>query len=161
MANYIAEAFKKLDCLDEELFELSKEGTEKLKDFLDDDLADETVEVIDMEADDEDEIEDSYVGKVILNCPICHTMHYADKDKITYDEDSDLVDISVECPYCHDVGGFEVVGEVAPYSDVELKVDDKTEDGEKVTRKKSRFPKKKMTLQTKKDSENPLKKERN
>jgi len=126
MANYITEAFRKLDCLDEDLFDVSKEGTEQLKDFIDDDIEGETVQIIDTEAEDGEDIEDSYIGKVILNCPVCHSMHYADKESIEYDDESELVDISKPCPYCHDVGGFEVIGEVAPYADVEVKVDDET-----------------------------------
>lgn len=138
MANYITEAFRKLDCLDEDLFDVSKEGTEQLKDFIDDDIEGETVQIIDTEAEDSEDIEDSYIGKVILNCPVCHSMHYADKDSIEYDDESELVDISKPCPYCHDVGGFEVIGEVAPYADVEVKVDDETvtDDGKEEEKEK-------------------------
>ena len=138
MANYITEAFRKLDCLDEDLFDVSKEGTEQLKDFIDDDIEGETVQIIDTEAEDNEDIEDSYIGKVILNCPVCHSMHYADKESIEYDDESELVDISKPCPYCHDVGGFEVIGEVAPYADVEVKVDDETvtDDGKEEEKEK-------------------------
>lgn len=139
MANYITEAFRKLDCLDEDLFDASKEGTEQLKDFIDDDIEGETVQIIDTEAEDSEDIEDSYIGKVILKCPVCHSMHYADKDSIEYDDESELVDISKPCPYCiiYD-GGFEVIGEVAPYADVEVKVDDETvtDDGKEEEKEK-------------------------
>lgn len=132
MAGIITEAFQELNLLKEEAFEGSKSGLDRMADFLDDDQVDETQEVIAPDAETEDDLEDSYVGKVIFKCPSCRTLIYHDKENINFDEDSDVVNIDEECPYCHSVGGFEIVGEVVPYADVEVKVDDEVEVEEKV-----------------------------
>ena len=127
MAGILTEAFQKLNLLNEEAFEGSKSGLERMADFIGGDLEDETIEVIDPNTEDEEDLEDSYIGKVIFRCPVCRSFVYHDKENINFDEDSDTVNIDEECPYCHSVGGFEIVGEVAPYADVNVKVDDEGE----------------------------------
>lgn len=116
MTNYLNEAFSQLNMLNEESFELDKKGIEALADFEDaQDKAEEEIDVIDVDADDEDEIQDEYINKVILECPVCDSLHYEDKEKIHFDEDSDVVDIGEPCPYCAQEDGFKIVGQVAAY----------------------------------------------
>ena len=54
----LSEAFKQLDCLNEDVFEVSDKGIEELKDFRDSDDSDDTIEVIDPEAENKEEIKD-------------------------------------------------------------------------------------------------------
>lgn len=116
MTNYLNEAFSQLNMLNEESFELDKKGIEALADFEDaQDKAEEEIDVIDVDADDDDEIQDEYINKVILECPVCDSLHYEDKEKIHFDEDSDVVDIGEPCPYCAQEDGFKIVGQVAAY----------------------------------------------
>lgn len=116
MTNYLNEAFSQLNMLNEESFELDREGIEELADFKDaSDNAEEEIDVIDVDADDEDEIKNEYIDKVILKCPVCDSLHYEDKEKIHFDEDSDVVDIGEPCPYCAQEDGFKIVGQVAAY----------------------------------------------
>lgn len=134
MNNYLSEAFKKLDILDEDVFELDKDGLTALKDFEDSD-EDDMITVVDPDAESEEDLEDSYIGKVILDCSVCHTDIYKDKEDITIDEESGLANIGEECPYCYSSDGFKVIGEVKPFVEVEVDTDDDVDvevDGEEV-----------------------------
>ena len=71
--DYLNEAFKKLSLLNEETFDTSLTGLNQLSDFMDKDASDDVVKVIDTEAEFEDEVQDSYIGKVITNCNVCHS----------------------------------------------------------------------------------------
>lgn len=133
---YLTEAFKKLNILDEDVFDVDDDGIEKLSDFKKADEVEDTIDVIDPNASDESEIEDSYVGKVIIDCCVCHSKIYKDKGEITIDEESELVNVGEECPFCYSVDGYKVIGEVAEYKaedeKEEVKVDADDEDGKDV-----------------------------
>lgn len=121
--NYLMEAFQALKDLDlkEDAFEITQDGTIKAQDFLNDE---ETVEtIIDPLAETEEELEDSYIGKVILDCIICQSKIYKDSEEVTINEEEQLANIGDICPYCQSVDGYKVIGEVAPYSETEINVD--------------------------------------
>ena len=66
--DFLSEAFKSLQSLTEETFDLSQaNGQEELKDFIDTDDEIDTLTIIDDEAKTDDELKDSYLGKVILD----------------------------------------------------------------------------------------------
>ena len=88
MTNFLNEAFKKLDALNEDTFDLTSDGIEELKDFKETDKVDDTVFIIDPEAKDEDELEDSYIGKIILECDVCHSLIYKDKEDVHVDDET-------------------------------------------------------------------------
>lgn len=112
--SYLTEAFKALDALNEETFSVSDDGIKKLAEFeTDDDLFDE-ITVFDADADDTEDLEDSYVGKVIVDCNVCHSKIYKDKSDVVIDEETQNANIDEECPYCYSTDGFKVIGEVAP-----------------------------------------------
>ena len=127
--DYIHEAFKQFDALNEDVFDLSDEGIEELKDFQDKDEQDiyTQLDIIDKEAQNENELKDSYIGDVILDCIICHSKMYKDKDDVTIDENSDVANIEEECPVCGNTDGFKIIGEVA-----EFKRDGEVEDEEEI-----------------------------
>lgn len=112
--DYLNEAFKKLSLLNEETFDTSLTGLNQLSDFMDKDASDDVVKVIDTEAEFEDEVQDSYIGKVITNCNVCHSHIFENKDEIVIDEDG-LVNADKQCPYCGEQAGFTIVGEITPY----------------------------------------------
>lgn len=116
MANYLAEAFKAFDALEEDTFEVSDSGIEQLDGFLDDSSAfdKDTVEVFDLEAENEEDLKDSYVGEAILDCCVCHEKLFKNKEDIIIDEEAQVANVGEECPYCFSVDGFKVLGEVAP-----------------------------------------------
>jgi len=147
MSNYLSEAFKQLEILDEDVFDLDKDGLTALKDFEDKDEEDDSIAVIDPDAESEEDLEDSYIGKVILDCSVCHTDIYKDKEDITIDEEAGLANIGEECPYCYSSEGFKIIGEVKPFvettfetdDDVEVEVDDEeVEKNESLNRKRIR-----------------------
>lgn len=112
--DYLNEAFKKLSLLNEETFDTSLTGLNQLSDFMDKDDSEDVVKVIDTEAEFEDEVQDSYIGKVITNCNVCHSHIFENKDEIVIDEDG-LVNPEKQCPYCGETAGFTIVGEITPY----------------------------------------------
>lgn len=128
----LTEAFKVLDSLTEDTFDLDPAGIAKLSDFENDDFQDDAVQVIDVEATTEDELKDSYVGKVILDCQVCHSKHYADKENIVLDETETLANVGEECPYCYTADGFKIIGEIKPFEteevDSEVEVEAEVED---------------------------------
>ena len=127
MNNYeLQEAFKALDILNEEDFDLSSsDGIEDLSNFMSSDETTNTLDVIDPEAETEEELKDDYVGKIILDCVICHSKIYKAADEIDISEDGE-VNVGKECPFCFSTDGYTIIGEVAPYE--ESDEDDHDED---------------------------------
>lgn len=131
--DYLNEAFKKLELLKEETFDTSPNGLASMKSFMDADLEDDSVRVIDPEADRDEDLQDSYIGKVITNCNVCHSNIFENKEDIVIDEDG-TVNAEKQCPYCGETMGFTVMGEVTEFvaptdEDTDPKV---TVDGEQV-----------------------------
>jgi uncharacterized damage-inducible protein DinB len=113
----LTEAFRALDALNEDTFSVSDNGIQKLSEFeQNDDLIDD-IEVIDPEADTEEDLSDSYIGKVILDCSVCHSKLYKDVSEVNVDEEAQLANVGEECPYCYTSEGFKVIDEVAAYEE--------------------------------------------
>lgn len=110
----ISNAFKELDLLTEDTFKVNDAGIDKLRDFMDGDQVDE-ITIIDPEAETFDDVKESYIGKIILNCGVCQSKFYKDKEDIVIDEETQLANVGEECPYCTSADGFEIVGQVAEY----------------------------------------------
>ena len=140
----LTEAFKKLNILEEEDFNLgSSEEVQEAEDFIDNDELDDTLDIMDLDAEEEVELSDSYIGKVVLECEVCHSKVFEDKDSVVFDEESHLANVTEECPYCFSTDGFKVIGQVAPFGEVEEEIeveeepvdeiaDDLGEDGEPI-----------------------------
>lgn len=114
--SYLTEAFKQLNIIDEDLFPTDSEGLNKLKDFMKSDIDDEDLVVYDETANNEDEIKDSYNGKVILRCNVCKSYFFKEPKSIIIDAEAGLANVGDECCYCHNDMGYNVVGVVAPYT---------------------------------------------
>ena len=72
MSEILKEAFKELQSLKEDTFSFDKEGIFNLDKFLKfDDVAPDTISVIDPAAESEDQLQKSYEGDVILKCCVC------------------------------------------------------------------------------------------
>lgn len=111
----LCEAFRALNALNEDTFSVDADGINKLSEFeQSDDLTDE-ISIIDPEAETEDELSDSYIGKVILDCCVCHSKLYKSKEDVTLDDEGLLANVGEECPYCYTPDGFKVIGEVAAF----------------------------------------------
>lgn len=120
---YLSEAFQSLRELNEEVFDLNTNGTAELKDFVSDDEEVENIDIIDPLASTEEELQDSYIGKVILDCSICQSKLYKNPEEVTIDDEAALANVGDECPYCRSTDGYKVIGEVAPYSETEVDVE--------------------------------------
>lgn len=123
----LTEAFKKLDILDEAAFDLNSDSEiDDARDFLTDITADDSIDIIDPEAESEDEVGESFIGKVILECNVCHSKIFEDEEDVSIDEESNAVNIGTECPYCFSVDGYSIIGQVAPMGQVrdELEVEE-------------------------------------
>lgn len=88
MSEYLNEAFKKFTLLeDSEDFAITPEGIENLGSFMGDAMNDEDldIDVIDLEADTEEDLKQSYIGKVICDCNVCHSHIFYNKEDIVVD----------------------------------------------------------------------------
>lgn len=130
--NYLSEAFKKLDFLTEEEFSLQDTAGLDDMDQLLKTPASNIANVIDPEAETEDELQDTYIGKVILHCPVCNSMIYKDLEDIVKDDVEELVNIGEECPYCYTSEGFKVIGIVSPFEETSEEEKELTEEFETV-----------------------------
>ena len=110
----LQEAFSKLNIMESGEFDLlDQEEKDAMKNFLDDDSVEaEDVDIIDPQAEDESELEDSYVGKIIVQCPVCRSLIY--KTQAELDEEGDEPQT---CPYCFSVEKFELIGRIVPIED--------------------------------------------
>lgn len=115
----LAEAFQSLKSLTEDVFEVDDDGIARANSFINDDIDEETDVVIDPLAQTEDELQDSYMGKAILDCVICQSKIYKNPEEVIINEDGSLANVGEVCPYCQSSDGFKVIGQVAPYKPVE------------------------------------------
>lgn len=115
---YLEEAFQKLNTLDElheDVFELTDSGLVDADNFMKIDF-DDVEEVIDTEAESREELKDSYLGNVILNCNVCNSKIYKRPEEVIIDEEG-VANIEETCPYCQSNDGYLVIGQVAEYCD--------------------------------------------
>lgn len=108
--------------LKEEFFNAnSEEDIEKAAEILDANKTEEPVEmIIDLEANSEEDIKDSYVGDIILKCNVCNTLIYKKPEEVIHDEENpELCNKDEECVHCNSKEGYEAVGQVAPIASEE------------------------------------------
>ena len=118
MSNYITEAFKQLNLLESEDISLDASGITELRSFLDDAAVDpdeEMMDIYDLEAEAKEDLKKSYEGKVVLECTVCHSHIFEDKENISIDEDGEACK-DIECPYCMSNEGYFIIGEIAPFN---------------------------------------------
>ena len=130
MSQYLQEAFKQFKLLEGEEFDIDDSGIEDMKSFIDNDEATDFTDIIDPEAETEEDLEDSYIGKIILDCQVCHSKIYKNAEDVDYNEETGIANEGEECPYCYSVDGFAIVGQVAPYQETEVDVDVEPKEGE-------------------------------
>ncbi len=127
------DAFKALNALEEDVFDVNAEDSEKLKQFLDgaEDIDYEII--VDPDAETEEEVQDSYEGDVILKCAICQQDIFKKPEEVIINDELGIANETEECPYCHSMEGFKVIGQVAPFVEPsEETEEDKIEDEETI-----------------------------
>ncbi|MBQ3422454.1 MAG: hypothetical protein IJH34_12510 [Romboutsia sp.] len=158
MENYILEAFQKLRLIEDD-FDLSadRDVVDELKSFVADDIEEIPDEpIIDVTAEDEEDLADNYIGKVILECTCCHSRIYKDEADVVIDEESELANIDEECPVCGTAMGYTVIGKIEKFDDdvdfedadeeeeVELELEDNPAEEEPVESLRDRIAKKRL-----------------
>ena len=128
MSQIINEAFKELKGLDEELkkldeaaFSFDRQGMLDLGDFLHQDAEEpDFVDIIDDEAETEEDVKDNYVGDVILQCCICNGYTVKNPKEVFINAATGKANEDMECPWCWNKGGFTIVSQVKnPYDENE------------------------------------------
>ncbi len=119
--DYLKEAFKALEELNEDVFDISlSDGLEDAKDFMEEPVDDREEEIIiDPLAETEEDLEKDYLGKAILQCEICQSMIYKNPDEVVIDEEVGLANIDEACPFCQSEDGFKVIGQIEEFCDDE------------------------------------------
>lgn len=120
MKNILTEAFKQLSEIDQNVFNADENGLKKLDTFLSDSNAesDDVSMVIDPNAETEEDIQDSYVGKILCRCIVCQSDIMKDESELHKDGDCpDVVNCGEECPMCQSTDGYKIIGRIAPYEE--------------------------------------------
>ena len=82
--------------------------------------------IVDVNAESEEDLKDSYIGDIIIECPVCKTKIYKTKEELVIDGQDDdkeqsledaTVNVGEACPHCKQEDGFVVIGKVAPIKD--------------------------------------------
>ena len=69
--------------------------------------------IVDLDAETEDDILPSYVGKFIIQCPQCMTLFYKNEEDIEKsDENPDVVNVNEPCQHCGNSSGYTLIGKV-------------------------------------------------
>lgn len=76
--------------------------------------------IVDLEAQSPEEIQPSYIGKTIIQCPQCMTLFYKDETDIVESENAEVVNVAEECQHCGNVDGYNLIGKVAGINPDEL-----------------------------------------
>lgn len=70
--------------------------------------------IVDLDAETEEDILPSYVGKIIIQCPQCMTLFYKNPEDIEKDEENpDVVNVNEACQHCGNTSGYDIIGKVA------------------------------------------------
>ena len=124
--SYLDEAFKDLHELEDGV---DLQDEQEVKDAIafmngDEDNLAQLELIVDADADSEEDIKDTYVGELLLYCPVCHTIHYEKEENIVFDEENDeIVNVGDACPHCKQENGYEIVGKVEEYDATEEEPD--------------------------------------
>lgn len=94
--------------------ETSADTLSSLEDVSDDGV--ETLEVIDKDAWTEDDLQDSYEGKVILECVACHSRITVDQADVYEDEETQTACPDIMCPVCHSELGYTILGKIEKFN---------------------------------------------
>ena len=70
--------------------------------------------IVDLDAESPEDLQPTYVGKTIIQCPQCLTLFYKDPaDIVVSEENPDMVNVEEVCQHCGNDSGYTVIGKVA------------------------------------------------
>lgn len=120
-SNSLHESFKRVDkteALMEEYYKLSNtRDLEDAKEEREDEIAKAKLakieKIVDLDAESPEDLQPSYVGKMIIQCPQCMTLFYKDPSDVVHSEDDpDTVNVSEKCQHCGNEEGYSIIGKV-------------------------------------------------
>jgi hypothetical protein len=77
--------------------------------------------IVDLEAESEEDLLPSYVGKMIIQCPQCMTLFYKNEEDIVKSEtDEETVNVAEVCQHCGNESGYTLIGKVEGVSEEEV-----------------------------------------
>ena len=109
---------------------------ENAKKYLNTKKEDELEQVVDVDADNPEQLKTSYIGDILLRCRDCRTVKFEKPEDVVKDEDSSineaqqetLYNVGEECPHCGSTKGYTIAGQVVA-ADVDLtQQDEETSD---------------------------------
>lgn len=69
--------------------------------------------IVDLDAESPEDLQPTYVGKTIIQCPQCLTLFYKDPaDIVVSEENPDMVNVDEVCQHCGNDSGYTVIGKV-------------------------------------------------
>lgn len=70
--------------------------------------------IVDLDAESPEDLQPTYIGKTIIQCPQCLTLFYKDPADIVVSEDNpDIVNVDEVCQHCGNDSGYTIIGKVA------------------------------------------------
>lgn len=70
--------------------------------------------IVDLDAESPEDLQPTYIGKTIIQCPQCLTLFYKDPaDIVVSEENPDMVNVDEICQHCGNDSGYTVIGKVA------------------------------------------------
>lgn len=85
--------------------------------------------IVDLEAESEEDLLPSYVGKMIIQCPQCMTLFYKDEADIVKSEtDEETVNVAEACQHCGNDAGYTLIGKVEGVQEDELMPEENAEE---------------------------------
>ena len=95
-----------------------EQEVQEASDILNKDEGEAIEQIVDAAAETQDDLQKTYIGSIILQCPTCKTMIYKNPDQLVKSEDADdvIYNVDEECPHCGAKDGFELIGQVASLS---------------------------------------------
>ena len=120
-SNSLHESFKRVDkteALMEEYYKISNtRDLEDAKAEREDEIAKAKLakieKIVDLDAESPEDLQPSYVGKMIIQCPQCMTLFYKDPSDVVHSEDDpDTVNVGEKCQHCGNEEGYSIIGKV-------------------------------------------------
>ncbi len=120
-SNSLHESFKRVDkteALMEEYYKISNpRDLEDTKEEREDEIAKAKLakieKIVDLDAESPEDLQPSYVGKMIIQCPQCMTLFYKDPSDVVHSEDDpDTVNVGEKCQHCGNEEGYSIIGKV-------------------------------------------------
>ena len=108
----------KTDCLLEDYYDVRsgedlKAAEEERRNEVAQAKLDRIEKIIDLDAKTPEDLQGSYAGKIIIQCPQCMELFYKKEEDLVVDEDDPtLVNVGEKCQHCGNTSGYMVIGKV-------------------------------------------------